>query len=81
MNLIRKFLGIIWMLGGVVSVVYFPLKAIMILGSPTVTSEDYVFWVVILLIFIPVIVAFILFGYYAIAGEYNDKKASNNSAF
>lgn len=73
MDTIRKVFGFIWMAGAVMLAVLLPYFAITRLGSGQATEEDYVFWIVIVTIFIPIIIGFILFGYYAFKGEYNDR--------
>ncbi|WP_069658139.1 DUF6814 family protein [Arcticibacter eurypsychrophilus] len=71
MNSLRKYLGIIWLLAGILLAVFLFYKGITVLGSTVVHPEDYVFWLVIITIFIPIIIGFILFGYYAFKGEYS----------
>lgn len=70
MNALRKYLGILWLLLGVVLGAYLFYKAAVALGSASSNAEDYVFWIVIVTIFIPILIGFILFGYYACKGEY-----------
>lgn len=71
MNSLRKYLGILWLLLGVILGVYLFYKAADALSSPATHAEDYVFWIVIVTIFIPILIGFILFGYYAYKGEYS----------
>ena len=73
MDTIRKVFGFVWMAGAVLLAVLLPYFAITRLSSGQATEEDYVFWIVIVTIFIPIIIGFILFGYYAFKGEYNDQ--------
>ncbi|MGV3706235.1 MAG: DUF6814 family protein [Arcticibacter sp.] len=70
MNSLRKYLGILWLLLGVILGVYLFYKAAVALSSTGANAEDYVFWIVIVTIFIPILIGFILFGYYAFKGEY-----------
>lgn len=71
MNQLRKYLGIVWLLIGISLALFLLYKALTVLGSTAVHPEDYVFWLVIIAIFIPIIIGFILFGYYAFKGEYS----------
>ena len=71
MDSIKRILGLIWMLAGAGLAVFLPFKAITALSTAKASSEDYVFWIVIVAIFIPIVVGFILFGYYSLKGEYN----------
>ena len=74
MDSVRKIFGFIWMAGAIILALLLPYFAISRLGSRQATQEDYVFWIVIVTIFIPIIIGFILFGYYAFKGEYNDRE-------
>lgn len=71
MNLLRKYLGLLWLLLGVILGGFLFYKAAEALSSSSTNAEDYVFWIVIVTIFIPIIIGFILFGYYAYKGEYS----------
>lgn len=73
MDAVRKIFGFIWMLGAIALAVLLPYFAFDRLLSTQASQEDYVFWIVIVTIFIPIIVGFILFGFYAFKGEYNNK--------
>lgn len=73
MDSLRKVFGFIWMLGAIALAIALPYFAINRLRSAEASQEDYVFWIVIVTIFIPIIVGFILFGFYAFKGEYNNK--------
>ncbi len=72
MNTIKKYLGVVWFTGGLLLAVFLTYKAISVLGVPGATAEDFVFWSVIVAIFIPITIGFILFGYYAWKEEYTD---------
>ena len=73
MNLIKKLCGILWITIGIV-VGYFN---IVIMGLPKLQSgkqEDLVFAIINLFILTPIITGgLIIFGYYALNGEYSDK--------
>lgn len=77
MDALKRFFGLVWILAGVALALYLPYQAITKLNSVQATQEDYVFWIVILVIFIPIIIGFILFGYYAAKGEYGQVKRLN----
>ncbi|HEY0899146.1 MAG TPA: hypothetical protein VGD90_07415 [Sphingobacteriaceae bacterium] len=72
MNFLKRALGVVWICLGAALVVYFPYKTYSVLMAPASTSEDYVFWIVVTGIFIPVILGLLLFGYYALKGEYDE---------
>ena len=72
MNLLKRIFGVVWMLAGITLALYMPYQAISKLTAATATTEDFVFWIVVVTIFIPIIIGFVLFGYYAAKGEYAD---------
>ena len=74
MDSIRKVFGLIWMAGSIASAFALPYLAISKLVFSEAKQEDYVFWIVIVTIFIPIIIGFFLFGLYAYKGEYNDRQ-------
>lgn len=73
MDSLKKYFGIICLLAGAALAVYLPYRTFEKLSSATATSEDYIFWIVIVTIFTPIIIGFILFGYYAFKGEYSEE--------
>jgi cytochrome bd-type quinol oxidase subunit 2 len=73
MNAVRRLFGFICMSAAIALAIFVAYSAVMRLESATVSQEDYVFWIVIVTIFIPIIIGFVLFGFYAFRGEYNEK--------
>lgn len=73
MDSLKKILGWVWVAAGVLLAIYLPYRAILQLGGGQAGQEDYVFWIVILTIFAPIIAGFVLFGYYAAKGEYDNR--------
>lgn len=71
MNTLKRYLGIVWILSGLALGLFLLYKAIAVLGSAAPSAEDYVFWIVILVIFVPIVLGFVLFGYYVWQGEYS----------
>lgn len=71
MNLLRKYLGIVWMLVGVLVLYY----GITVFGYPKLISgdqEDLVFGLIICFVLLPIIVGgLVIFGWYAWQGEYD----------
>lgn len=72
MNALKRYLGIVWVAGGVLLAILLTYKAVNAFSAAAVSAEDYVFWAVIVTIFIPIIIGFVLFGYYALMGEYGE---------
>lgn len=73
MNAIKKILGIVWILLGLVTA-YF---GIMKLGLPkfaTGKQEDLVFGIIIMIVLTPIVTGgLLIFGKYAFAGEFDTK--------
>ncbi|MBG6234819.1 ABC-type maltose transport system permease subunit [Pedobacter sp. CAN_A7] len=74
MNKMKKALGIVWMLLAPISIIFLLLQAIEKVGlaaegvDKTNTALQ---WGIILFIFIPISAGLVIFGYYAMKGEYD----------
>lgn len=76
LNKIKRWLGIVWILLGPLAIGYLTkMAAGEIAKRPGL--ETWIQWIVFIGIFIPIAVGMIIFGYYALSGEYDD--FSNNS--
>ncbi|WP_374165403.1 DUF6814 family protein [Arcticibacter sp. MXS-1] len=71
MNTLKKYLGIVWILAGLALGLFLLYKSATVLSAAEPKAEDFVFWIVILVIFVPIVLGFVLFGYYAWRGEYS----------
>ncbi|AHF15408.1 DUF6814 family protein [Niabella soli] len=75
MNTIKKFLGIVWLLAGP-AIIYFLLTGaihnIEAQGKKDINNP--VIWVIIIAIFLPIAIGLMIFGWYAVKGEYNSEK-------
>lgn len=73
MNIIKRVLGVLWLLLAALSAYFCVVK----FGIPKFSSgnqDDLVFGIIILFILTPLIVlGLAIFGYYAIKGEYDDE--------
>lgn len=73
MNIIKRVLGVLWLLLAALSAYFCVVK----FGIPKFSSgnqDDLVFGIIILFILTPLIVlGLAIFGYYAINGEYDDE--------
>jgi hypothetical protein len=70
MNTIKKWLGIVWILLGPVAIYYLIKTASAEIakdGSPNTIIQ----WSVFVIIFIPIAIGMVIFGYYALKGEYD----------
>jgi len=72
MNIIKKILGIVWLLLGPVVIYFLVSGAITNIdpaGKKDINKAD--LWVIIILIFTPIAIGLMIFGWYAIKGEYD----------
>ncbi|MBO9618530.1 MAG: hypothetical protein J7539_05780 [Niabella sp.] len=75
MNTIKKLLGFIWLLAGPL-IIYFLLMGavhnIDVHGKKDINNP--VIWVIIIAIFLPIAIGLMIFGWYAVKGEYSSEK-------
>ena len=72
MNLIKRYLGIIWLLAGPVIVFYLLYGAFTYIDPEgTHDINNPVIWIIIIAIFTPIAVGLMIFGWYALKGEYD----------
>ncbi len=72
MNLFKKYLGLLWILAGIA------FMALLVTGAAqnidTAGKRDInnpVIWVIIIAIFTPISIGLVIFGWYALKGEYD----------
>ena len=70
MNAIKKYSGIIWMLLGPVAIYYLVKTAASEISKKPVLDTK-IQWIVFVVIFIPIAIGIMIFGYYALKGEYD----------
>lgn len=69
MNAIKKFAGIIWILLGPFAIYYLIKTASEEISKKPVVDTK-IQWIVFVVIFIPIAIGLMIFGYYALKGEY-----------
>jgi hypothetical protein len=70
MNTVKKWLGIVWMLLGPATIYYLiKTAADEIAKKPVIDTK--IQWAVFVIVFIPIAIGMIIFGYYAFKGEYD----------
>lgn len=70
MNQLKKALGVVWMVLGPVAIFYLiKTAAAEIAKSPV--ANTIIQWAVFVVIFIPIAIGLVIFGYYAFKGEYD----------
>jgi hypothetical protein len=72
MNYIKRIAGIIWIAMGPIAVYYLiKTAASEIAKKPFIDTE--IQWSIFVIIFIPIAIGLVLFGYYALKGEYDER--------
>ena len=70
MNTVKKFAGIIWIALGPAAIWYLlKTAAAEISKKPLIDTK--IQWAVFIIVFIPIAMGMVLFGYYALKGEYD----------
>jgi uncharacterized Tic20 family protein len=71
MNAIKKSLGLVWIILGPL-IIYFLVSGAIIHIDPNGKKDinNPVIWIIIITIFLPIVIGFVIFGYYAFKGEY-----------
>lgn len=69
MNELKKYAGIVWILLGPVAIYYLIRTASEEIAKKPVLDTK-IQWVVFVVIFIPIAIGIMIFGYYALKGEY-----------
>ena len=72
MNLLKRILGVVWLLMAPV-IIYFLLQGAITHIDPAGKKDinNPVIWIIIITIFTPIAVGLMIFGYYAFKGEYD----------
>jgi hypothetical protein len=79
MNALKKYLGIIWILLGPFSIYYLIKTAsVEIAKKPVIDTK--IQWGVFVAVFIPIAIGMMIFGYYALKGEYSQLPENSDEA-
>lgn len=80
MNQLKKYLGVVWIILAPTVMIFLLLQAVQKIASAAekVKANVALQWSIILLIFIPICIGFLIFGYYSFKGEY--QSTSNDIA-
>lgn len=81
MNGLKKALGLVWIILGPASIIFMFMQAMEKVGlaeEGVHKTNTALQWGIILFIFIPISAGLVIFGYYAMKGEY-DKLPDDNS--
>ena len=76
MNAIKKFAGILWIFAGPLAIYYLvKTGAAEIAKKPVIDTK--IQWGIFIIIFIPIAIGLMIFGYYALQGEYDSLPESS----
>lgn len=70
MNRIKRLLGVVWILLGPVAIIFLVRTALSEIAKKPVIDTK-IQWGVFVVIFIPIAIGMMIFGYYAMKGEYD----------
>lgn len=71
MNQLKKWLGIVWIITGPVTIYYLCKTALEeIARKPVIDTK--IQWAVFVIVFIPIAIGIMIFGYYAFKSEYDE---------
>lgn len=70
MDKIKRILGILWMLIGVVAIALLIYSAITNINSAKGDIGKPIPWIIIITVFTPISIGLVIFGWYAFKGEY-----------
>jgi hypothetical protein len=74
MNTIKRLLGILWMLLAPAVVIFLLMQANTQIGKAAtalIKTNLTLQWAIILIIFVPICIGMVIFGYYALHGDYD----------
>jgi hypothetical protein len=74
MNLLKRILGLAWMVLGPVAVFYLIKTGLREMAKNPII-ETQVQWMVFIAVSIPIALGLVVFGYFALRGEYDDAQA------
>ena len=69
MNQVKKYLGIVWIMIGPLAIYYLVNTALQEIEKKPVIDTK-IQWGVFVVVFIPIAIGLVIFGYYALKGEY-----------
>lgn len=79
MNAIKKLLGIVWLLLGPAIMYFLVAGAVQNIDSSGAKDiNNPVIWIIIIAIFMPIAVGIMIFGWYALKGEYDSLPTSSD---
>ncbi|MFT4095043.1 MAG: hypothetical protein QM640_15535 [Niabella sp.] len=79
MNAIKKILGLVWLLLGPAIIVFLVMSAVKNIDyTGTKDINNPVIWIIIIIIFVPIAIGLMIFGWYAFKNEYRTLAKDSN---
>lgn len=78
MNQVKKILGLLWMVIAPVIIYFLIMGAVHNIGEGVKDINKPIPWIIIISIFTPIAVGLMIFGYYALKGEYDHLPESSD---
>lgn len=76
MNQLKRYLGILWILIGIAAIALLIYSAAVNIGSAKGDIGKPIPWVIIIVVFTPISIGLIIFGWYALKGEYGPSRSA-----
>lgn len=70
MNTLKRIAGILWIIAGPAAIYYLARTAVAEINKKPVIDTK-IQWAVFIIVFIPIAIGIMIFGYYALRGEYD----------
>jgi hypothetical protein len=77
MNAIKRFAGVLWIVAGPLAIYYLVKTAASEISKKPVMDTK-IQWGVFVIVFIPIAIGIMIFGYYAMRGEYDHLPESSS---
>jgi len=78
MNQVKKILGLLWMVIAPVIIYFLIMGAVHNIGEGVKDINKPIPWIIIISIFTPIAIGLMIFGYYALKGEYDHLPESSD---
>jgi hypothetical protein len=77
MNMLKRFAGVLWIIAGPLAIYYLMKTAASEINKKPVLDTK-IQWGVFVIVFMPIAIGIMIFGYYAIKGEYDHLPESSS---
>jgi hypothetical protein len=74
LNMIKRGLGALWMIAAPLVTYSFISEGMTRMNAPTANSQTVIQWVIIIIIFLPIMVGLFIHGLYGVQGQYSSSE-------